>query len=182
MQITATDIIDFWYSERIKKHWFDSTPQLDKEILDTYQGVWLQAVAGELYDWRKDANGCLALVIILDQFPLNMFRGKAKSFASERQAVEVAWHAVKYNLDRNLDRDKLAFLYMPFMHSEHISEQDLAVKLYREARLDANLKFAEHHRNIIRKFGRFPHRNAILGRESTEEELQYLASEGAFKG
>ncbi|HEX5637283.1 MAG TPA: DUF924 family protein, partial [Gammaproteobacteria bacterium] len=72
--------------------------------------------------------------------------------------------------------------YMPFMHSEHISEQDLSVKLYREAHLDANLKFAEHHRNIIRKFGRFPHRNKILGRESTEAELQYLASEAAFKG
>lgn len=182
MNITAKEIIDFWYSERIKNRWFDSTPELDKEILDKYQSVWEQAVAGEFYDWHKDAYGCLALVIILDQFPLNMFRGQAKSFASERQAVEVAWHAVKYNFDSHIDRDKLAFLYMPFMHSEHLSEQDLAVKLYREANLDANLKFAEHHRNIIRKFGRFPHRNIILGRESTEAELQYLASDGAFKG
>lgn len=182
MNITPKDILDFWYSARVSPQWFASTPELDREIREKYATVWEQALAGELDDWRADPPGCLALVIVLDQFPLNMFRGEAKSFQSERKAVEVAWHAVKNHFDQHIDKTRLAFLYMPFMHSEYLAEQELSVSLYREARLDANISFAEHHRDIIRRFGRFPHRNAILGRISTDEELKYLATEGAFKG
>jgi uncharacterized protein (DUF924 family) len=182
MKITPKEILDFWYSSRISPQWFAATPELDREIQQKYETVWEQAMAGELNDWRTSPLGCLALVIVLDQFPLNMFRGQSKSFQSERQAVEVAWHAVKNNFDQSIEREKLAFLYMPFMHSEFMAEQDLSVKLYRDNGLEANAKFAEHHRNIVSRFGRFPHRNAILGRESTEEEIKYLASDQAFKG
>ena len=182
LPITAKNILDFWYSSRIKNHWFASTPELDQEILSTYESVWSAAAAGELDAWREEAKSCLALVIILDQFPLNMFRGTARSFSSERKAVECAWHAVKHNLDAVLEPQHKAFLYLPFMHSEFIAEQDLSVKLYRENQLLENLKFAEHHRNIVKQFGRFPHRNKILGRVSTEEEVKYLESTADYKG
>jgi len=182
MNVTPNEIIDFWFSERVKSQWFSSTPELDSEISEKYQALWERAASGALDDWNQDPYGCLALVIILDQFPLNMFRGEAKSFQSERKSVEIAWHAIKNDFDQRIDNDKLAFLLMPFMHSEDLTEQDMSVKLFRDNHLDANARFAEHHRDIIRQFGRFPHRNEILGRVSTKEELKYLASESAFKG
>ena len=139
-------------------------------------------MAGNLDSWRETGLGALALVLILDQFPLNMFRGTAKSFSSERKAVEIAWHAVKHNLDAVLEPQQKAFLYMPFMHSELMAEQDLSVKLYQENQFAENLKFARHHRDIVKRFGRFPHRNKILGRISTEEEKIYLQSPGGYHG
>lgn len=182
MIITPQEIIDFWFSDRVKSQWFASTPELDKEVMEKYEAIWEQAASGELDDWGDDPDGCLALVIILDQFPLNMFRGQAKSFKTEDKAVDVALTAVNEGLDQKIEKEKLAFLYMPFMHSEDLTNQDISVKLYKENNLDANIKFAEHHRDIIRKFGRFPHRNGILERESTAEEIVYLSSKNAFKG
>jgi uncharacterized protein (DUF924 family) len=182
MNITPQEIIDFWYSDRIKKQWFSSTPELDKEILDKYGALWEVASNGELDAWSDLPEGNLALVIVLDQFPLNMFRGQAKSFKSERKAVETALKAINKNFDERIARDKLAFLYMPLMHSEIVAEQDLSLKLFREKNLDANIRFAEHHSEIVRQFGRFPHRNEILGRKSTEEEIEYLASKNGYKG
>lgn len=182
MNITPQEIIDFWFSDRVKSQWFASTPELDKEVMEKYEAIWEQAASGELDDWGDDPDGCLALVIILDQFPLNMFRGQAKSFKTEDKAVDVARTAVNEGLDQKIEKEKLAFIYMPLMHSEDLTNQDISVKLYKENNLDANIKFAEHHRDIIRKFGRFPHRNGILGRESTAEEIVYLASENAFNG
>ena len=132
--------------------------------------------------WGESANGSLALVIILDQFPLNMYRGLARSFKTEQKAVNIALHALDNDFHRQLKKDKLVFLYMPLMHSEELAMQELSVKLFREANAAENLRFAEHHRDIIRRFGRFPHRNAILGRDSTVAELDYLASKNAFRG
>lgn len=182
MPVNSQAVIDFWYANRVRTQWFAATPDLDHEILTQYETLWLSAAAGELDAWREHGKGCLALAIILDQFPLNMFRNQAKSFSTERKAVEIAWHAVKHNLDQSLDKDQRIFLYMPFMHSEFMAEQDLSVKLYRENNLDDNIKFAEHHRDIVKRFGRFPHRNVMLGRSSTEEEIIYLSSAGAYKG
>jgi uncharacterized protein (DUF924 family) len=182
MAITPQDILDYWYSPRLSKHWFSSTPELDAEITDRYQSLWEQAAAGALDDWMDTPEGSLALAIILDQFPLNMFRGQAKSFSTEARAIAIAKHAIDSAFDRRLDKDRLAFLYMPLMHSENLADQDMSVKLFGEAGLIDNHRFAEHHRDIVRRFGRFPHRNGILGRASTAAELQYLASEGAFTG
>jgi len=182
MTITPQEIIAYWYSDRIKNQWFSSTPELDKEILDKYGALWEAASEGELDGWANDPETSLALVIVLDQFPLNMFRGQAKSFNSERKAVETALDAINKNFDKRIEKDKLAFLYLPLMHSENLAEQDLSVKLFKESNLDANIRFAEHHREIVRQFGRFPHRNKILGRQSTEAEIKYLASKSAFKG
>lgn len=180
--VSPESIIDFWYSDRVKLQWFNSTPELDDEIREHYELLWHNAAKGNYNDWCETAVGSLALVIILDQFPLNMFRGKPESFKTESQAVEFAKLAVEKEHDKSLPKDKLAFLYMPLMHSENLDDQDLSVRLFEQADLKEHARFANHHRDIVRRFGRFPHRNAILQRTSSQDELDYLNSKEAFKG
>lgn len=182
IKTTPEEIIEFWYSAEMQKRWFSSTPELDTEIRNKYESLWADAAKGELDEWKNSPEGCLALIIVLDQFPLNMFRGEARSFKTEHQAIETTKYALAKDYHQTLPAEKLAFLYMPLMHSENLEDQTLSVKLFGEARLESNLRFAEHHRELIRKFGRFPHRNAILGRESTAEEIAYLNSREAFLG
>ena len=172
--ISPGEILAYWYTEPMRSRWFSATPELDAEIRTRYERVWLQAAEGKLDDWKNEPQGCLALVIVLDQLPLNMFRGEVKSFATEQLAVEISKYAIANGFDKQIARDRLAFLYMPLMHSENLADQDLSVRLFEQAGLDANLRFARHHRELIRRFGRFPHRNAILGRESSRVELDYL--------
>lgn len=181
-QPSPQEILEFWYAAEMRPRWFASTPELDAAIRHKYETLWRSATAGELDDWKRTPEGCLALVIVLDQFPLNMFRGQALSFSSEQQAVEATRHALAQGYPQRLPADRLSFLYMPLMHSEDLADQDLSVELFEQAGLESNLRFARHHRELIRKFGRFPHRNAILGRESTSEETAYLASKEAFLG
>ena len=123
MALTPKSIIEYWYSERIKTQWFASTPELDSEIRAKYELLWQQAAEGALDVWLESSSGCLALIIVLDQFPLNMFRGQAKSFSTEQQSIEVAKTAIRQKLDLQLDKDKLSFLYMPLMHSEQLEDQ-----------------------------------------------------------
>lgn len=182
IDIKPTDILDYWYSGRMQKHWFASTPAIDQEIRDRYQALWVQAAAGELDHWQDSPEGALALTIVLDQFPLNMFRGEPESFRTEQKAVAVAKQAIAKGYDEQLPRERLAFLFMPLMHSEKLEDQDLSVQMFRKYDLTDNLRFAEHHRGLVRTYGRFPHRNAILGRVSTPEEQAYLASKEAFRG
>ena len=179
---TPTEIINYWYSDSIRKHWFSSTPELDKEIKQKYEQLWIEAAKGEHDDWAKSAEGSLALIIILDQFPLNMYRGEMRSFQTEAKAIEVALSAIDKAHDKELSKEHLSFLFMPLMHSENIKHQDLSVMLYRKYELKGSIEFAEHHREIVKKYGRFPHRNQILGRESTAMEIEYLNSPYAFKG
>jgi uncharacterized protein (DUF924 family) len=176
------DVLAYWYSPRIRQRWFASTPQLDDEIRARYGALWRRAAAGKLDGWAATPTGALALVIVLDQLPLNMFRGQTTAFATEQKAVEVARSAIARGDDQRLPRDRLMFLYMPLMHSENLADQDQSVASFKDADLAENLRFAEHHRGLIRRFGRFPHRNEILGRASTPEEITYLASPDAFKG
>ncbi len=182
MATTPADILDFWFSDRMQKHWFSSTAEIDQEILDKYEHLWQQAASGDLDSWCETASGSLALVIVLDQFPLNMFRNQAKTFSTGDQAVKIARQAIDNKQDREIAKDRVAFLFMPLMHSEDMNDQDLSVKMFTESGLDGFLKYAIQHRDIVSRFGRFPHRNAILSRESTAEELAYLASDEAFKG
>lgn len=179
---TPRAILDYWYSEAVRSHWFNATPELDGEIRMRFEAVWEQAVAGALAHWRDTAEGALALAIVLDQFPLNMFRGTARSFSSEQAAVALAHEAVARGLDGKLPPQMRVFLYMPLMHSESLTDQDASVRLFEAAGLTENLAFARHHREIIRRFGRFPHRNAPLRRVSTADESDYLASDEAFRG
>ncbi|MDT8383635.1 MAG: DUF924 family protein [Gammaproteobacteria bacterium] len=176
------EIIDFWYADPMRKHWFSSTPELDNQIRDRYEKVWIESSRGEYDEWQNTPEGSLALVIVLDQFPLNMFRGEAKSFQTEKKAIEVALSAINRGFDKKLEKNHLSFLFMPLMHSENIDHQELSVELFKKYELKDNITFAEHHRDIVKKYGRFPHRNQILGRESSEAEIEYLSSENAFKG
>ena len=121
-------------------------------------------------------------MIVLDQFPLNMYREQGLSFSTEAAAREVAQRAIERDFDQALDETGKSFLYLPFMHSESLADQDRAVTLYEQAGMSNNVHFANHHRDIVRRFGRFPHRNAALGRECTEEEREWLQSEEAFHG
>lgn len=180
--VSSDEIIEFWFSEPVSKLWFRSTPAFDNELRERFGEVYEQAAQGELADWQASAHGALALVILLDQIPLNIFRGQAQSFATEHQAREVAGSAIAHGFDQQLTDAQKAFMYMPYMHSEDLRDQDRSVELYSKAGLDSNLRFARHHRELIRRFGRFPHRNAILGRASTSEEIEYLNSSDAFQG
>ena len=175
-------IIDFWFSDETRKLWFKSTPEFDREMTARYQDTWERACRGELDHWMQTAQGCLALVIVLDQFPLNMFRGTAQSYASEARSREVAATAIERGFDSTLPAEQRAFLYMPYMHSEALEDQVLALQLFDQPGFESNFRFARHHHAIIEKYGRFPHRNAVLGRDSTEAEIEYLNSKEAFTG
>lgn len=182
MTTSPDNVLDFWYSERMQKHWFFSTPEIDQEILDKYESLWQQAASGEIDSWCETSAGSLALVIVLDQFPLNMFRNQTKTFSTGDQAISVSRNAIDNKQNEQIAKDRVAFLYMPLMHSEDMDDQDLSVKMFTKAGLNGFIKFAKQHRDIVKRFGRFPHRNAILSRDSTAEELAYLASDEGFKG
>ncbi|MCU7931699.1 MAG: DUF924 domain-containing protein [Candidatus Thiodiazotropha sp. (ex Codakia rugifera)] len=175
-------IIEFWFSKRVAPLRFNSTPAFDQEVSDNYLPLWQNAENGQLDHWLETKEGCLALVIVLDQFPLHMFRNQAESFSTEQQSRDVAEHAIACGFDAQLPLDQKAFLYLPFMHSESLSDQERSVSLFESAGLNDNLKWAKHHRDLIQRFGRFPHRNTLLGRESSTEELTYLSSKEAFIG
>ena len=178
--ITPSDVLDYWFSEKSKQFWFASTPQVDNEIKVRFESVWEKAAEGEYSQWRETADGSVALIVILDQLPLNMFRSDPKGFQTENMAVEIALNAINNGFDEELNDEKLLFLFMPLMHSENIDHQNLQVYLF--DKYNFNLEFSKHHRDLVKKFGRFPHRNEILGRMSTMEELDYLLSDNAFKG
>lgn len=176
------EIIDFWFADATSKHWFDSTPEFDRLLGERFRDTWERARRGELDHWMESAEGCLALTIVLDQFPLNMFRGEADGYSTEARSREVARAAIEQGFDSDLEASQKAFLYMPFMHSERLADQDFAIRLFDQPGLESNLRFARHHRDIVARFGRFPHRNAALGRDSTEAEIEYLNSKQAFTG
>jgi uncharacterized protein (DUF924 family) len=176
------DLLDFWFSDQSKKLWFNSTQKFDNEIHQKYGELWQQGRDGQLDHWQASAEGCLALIILIDQLPLNMFRGKAESFATEALSRDVARIAIQQGFDKKLSPEQQSFVYMPFMHSENLEDQDLSVQYFSESGLEGNLRFAKHHREIVQKFGRFPHRNEILSRVSSEDELDYLNSKEGFRG
>jgi uncharacterized protein (DUF924 family) len=175
-------VLNFWYSEAMNRHWFKSTPDIDENIRSQFELLWQKAAQGELNSWMQTAEGCLALIILLDQLPLNMFRGKAKSFSTEAQSIECTLYGIERGFDKQIPQVQLSFFYMPLMHSELLEHQDLSVQMFERAGLGDNARFARHHRGIIHQFGRFPHRNKLLARESTEAERDYLQSDQAFKG
>ena len=180
--VEAEKLLQFWFSETSAKRWFRSTNAFDDELRQRFGADVQAGMRGELDHWLESPHGVLALVILLDQLPLNIYRGKAESFAGEADARRAATVAIEQDWDQQLSLQERAFLYLPFMHSESLADQDRALELFEVAGLDGNLHWARHHREIVRRFGRFPHRNEILGRESTAEELAWLASDEAFHG
>jgi len=168
------EIIDFWFSDRVTALWFKSTDEFDAELKLKYETVWQQAADGLLDYWKKNPQGAVTLVIILDQFPLNMFRGQGKRYSSEAKSRDIAIYAIENDLDKVLTPKQKAFLYLPFMHSENLSDQQKGIDLFKSAGLEDNARYAQHHYGVIERFGRFPHRNEELGRGSSEEEIAYL--------
>lgn len=175
-------ILSFWFAEENKSAWFNSTEETDQAIRTAFEATYISARDGKLQHWLETAQGCLALVILFDQFPLNMYRGKTESFATEQKARDVAEHAIGKGFDQTLSAEEKSFLYMPYMHSESLADQDKSIELFTAADLSNNIRFAHHHRDIVARYGRFPHRNEILGRINTPEEEEYLASPEAFQG
>ncbi|MBR0840538.1 DUF924 domain-containing protein [Bradyrhizobium liaoningense] len=178
--ISPAGILVFW-REAGRERWYEPSDAFDAEVRRRFLALWQKAVADELASWEASDDGALALVIVLDQFPRNMFRGTSQAFASDALARDVARRAIDRGTDRRIDPVLLEFLYLPFMHSEHLADQLDCVALFQNTDNAENLKYAHVHADIIRRFGRFPHRNRLLGRDTTEEEQAFLDG-GGFSG
>lgn len=172
-------IINFWFKEIDQKKWWVKDLPFDQEIQTRFGSIHKAALNNELSSWRVSPLGRLAEVIVLDQFSRNIYRGLPESFASDPLALKLAQEAVAKGADKELEQIQRLFLYMPYMHSESIEVHDQAIKLFEGLGLESNLKFEHAHRNIILKYGRYPHRNEILGRESTPEEIEFLSKPGS---
>ncbi|WP_262695348.1 DUF924 family protein [Kordiimonas aquimaris] len=177
--MTPEDILHFWFEEAGPKAWWQKSDTFDALVKQRFLGIYEAARVGELASWRTRANGRLAEIIILDQFPRNMFRGSGRSFESDAIALVLAQEAVSLGIGESWNADKLQFLYMPYMHSESARVHDDAVKVFSRAGLESNLDFEFKHKRIIDRFGRYPHRNALLGRKSTADELAFLQEPGS---
>jgi uncharacterized protein (DUF924 family) len=170
------DILDFWFKEIPSERWFDSDSAFDAALRERFLDIWQAARAGALRDWADSKEGALALVILLDQFPRNMFRGKADAFATDALAREAAHHAIAKGFDVEVPAGARSFFYLPLTHSESLSDQEDCVRFTRErlGETDSTYPYALRHRAAIARFGRFPARNAALGRPSTSEEIEFL--------
>ena len=168
------DIIAFWFEEIDSSLWWKKDAEFDALIEQRFLGVHEQAIQSEYFTWRESAIGALAEVIILDQFSRNIYRDQAKAFAYDALALALAQSAVAKGLDQQLEPMQRSFLYMPYMHSESALIHEQAEMLFIDLGIESTLEFERKHKVIIDRFGRYPHRNQLLGRQSTEEEKQFL--------
>ncbi len=186
----ATALIDFWFGPprsptRFQQRdvWFKVDPAFDRQCRDGFESLRQRAAAGGCADWVREAEPCLALILLFDQLPRNLFRGRAEAFATDKQAREAARGALSRGFDRSLPATWRQFIYLPFEHSEDLADQELSVKLAtglaRDPAFAGALDYAQRHHAIIARFGRFPHRNAALGRASTPEEEAFLKEPGS---
>jgi uncharacterized protein (DUF924 family) len=182
---TPQEILDFWFGREgeegygeFREVWFTKDPEFDREIRDRFEPLYEEAAAGGLAPWKSEARSCLALILVLDQFPRNMYRGDTRMYAADPLARETARHAVENAYDRELSPCERLFMYLPFEHSEELDDQRLSVELFRglatEMGSEDLLGYAVRHLEIVEQFGRFPHRNEILGRRTTPEEAEFL--------
>lgn len=168
-------VIEFWFSDRVKEKWWDKDTEFDQEIKEKFLSLHRELANQDLDEYLNSAENTLAVVIVLDQFSRNMFRDNSKSFAYDEKALSFVKKALDLGLDQKLSDEKVAFLYMPFMHSEKPQDHEKAVQLFSSRKsLENNLEFEYAHKKIIDRFGRYPHRNEILGRKSTPEEIEFL--------
>ena len=175
--VSADAVLEFWFDEHARD-WFVKNPAFDEQIRARFLALHEAAAAGNLAHWADDPRSCLALVIVLDQFPRNMFRGEARAFATDAPARAAARVILERGWDMAMTRAERLFAYLPFEHSESLEDQILSCELMKE--FDAQQReYAERHREIIERFGRFPHRNAVLGRENTAAETEFLKLPGS---
>jgi uncharacterized protein (DUF924 family) len=190
VKATPEEVLAFWFGREseegygeLREAWFSRDPDFDREIRDRFEEVYEEAVAGELETWKEEAQSCLALIVVLDQFPRNMFRGDARMYAADGLALAAARHAVERAYDRELPPFQRMFVYLPFEHSENLENQRFSVELFRrlseEMGSEDLMVYAVQHLRIVERFGRFPHRNEILGRRTTPEEAEFLKEPGS---
>jgi uncharacterized protein (DUF924 family) len=177
---TAADVVSFW-RQAGPKRWFEADDAFDRTVRAKFLAVHEAAARGEFAVWEDTAAGALALVILFDQFPRNLFRGSARAFATDPLARAVASRAIARGFDRATDDSMRPFFYLPFMHSEALADQHRCVQLYETLGDTEGAKYAIIHRDVIARFGRFPHRNRVLGRDTTRAEQEFLDS-GGFAG
>ncbi|BAY93903.1 MULTISPECIES: DUF924 family protein [unclassified Tolypothrix] len=186
----AKAILEFWFGHpdepgygKPQTFWFSKTPDFDREMTNRFLKDYQKAAAGYLDDWVDLPETCLALILLLDQFPRNMFRGTPEAFATDWEALSAAQQAVARQYDREFLPVQRWFIYLPFEHSENLEDQRRCVKLFQQISHDPEsagaIKYAFRHMEIIERFGRFPHRNSILGRPSTPEEIEFLKQAGS---
>ena len=175
----AHTVLDFWFKEIDAKQWWTKSAEFDQLIVSRFGSLHTAAAHCELYAWRETPPGRLAEIIVLDQFSRNMFRDQPQAFACDALALALAQTAVATQADAVLEIQQRAFVYMPYMHSESPLIHGTAQALFSQAGLESSLASEHHHKAIIERFGRYPHRNAILGRPSTTEELEFLATPGS---
>jgi len=181
---TPSDVLDFWFSEQSRAQWFEKSAAFDEAIRARFEDTVRAAAAGELDRWAQTAPGALPLVIVLDQFPRNLYRGSARAFAADARARAVANQAIIRGFDQETALDRRGFFYIPFEHSESLPDQQRSIALFQAwaeahdgAARDRALEmmpYIHRHAEIVQRFGRFPHRNEALGRESTEAEIAFL--------
>lgn len=189
---TAQDVVAFWFEETEPKQHFVKDPEFDQLVRDKLAGLHQRAMSGELESWKNSAEGCLALCVILDQAPRNMFRDDPRAFASDPLALAVAQHAVAQGLDKQLTPRQRTFIYLPYEHAEDRDLQAQSVALFKDLHAEVAAQnpdaaeglaiaydYALRHQVIVDRFGRFPHRNAILGRQSSQEERDFLSQPGS---
>ncbi len=185
MNKIAQDVLTFWFddTQAPRKVWFVKNEAFDAEVRSRFLTVHAQALSGQFDAWIEFPESCLALVIVLDQFPRNMFRRQPESFASDAKALSVAQIAVAQKFDQQLPPVQRFFFYLPFEHSENLEHQNQSVRLFEQFKADSQLSdtydYALRHRSVIDRFGRFPHRNQILNRPSTPEEVEFLKQPGS---
>lgn len=180
MSTTPDDILAFWFSEHARPHWFARSEAFDAEIRRRFAPLYEHARHGGLTDWVHAPRSLLALVIVLDQFSRNMFRDSPLAFGSDALALELAELGIAKGFDVLLSPEERHFLYLPLMHAESLPTQEQSVTLYEQLGRDEALDYARQHRDIIARFGRFPHRNAVLERETTPEEAEFLKTHAGF--
>jgi uncharacterized protein (DUF924 family) len=190
MHVEWPEIIEFWFGPpghpgyaEPRDEWFEKSTDFDAEVRERFLGTWVAAGKHQLDHWLAVPDGALALVVVLDQFPRNMFRSSAKAYITDRQALAVAERIVDRGWDQEMKPGQRWFVYLPFEHSESMAVQERSIALFRGLAGDkgsrAAIEFARRHYDIIARFGRFPHRNGVLGRDSTPEELEFLRQPGS---
>ncbi|MBX2835018.1 MAG: DUF924 domain-containing protein [Micavibrio sp.] len=182
MRNSQNEILHFWFEELEAQQWFQQSAAVDEMVRDRFSLTHEMASEGLSNHWADDADGALALIIVLDQFPRHMYRGTAKAFATDDKALLIAKSSVAKGFDQILEPVKRGFLYLPFQHSEELDDQKKSVQLFgaMAEQNPAGDMYAKRHLVPIEKFGRFPHRNAILGRQSSSEEVEFLKSHSGF--
>ncbi len=172
-------VIEFWFEELDQSFWWKKDTVFDALLIERFSDIHGRAINCELFGWRESAAGRLAEIIVLDQFSRNMFRDSPRAFAYDSMSLALAQESISHGVDQQLNAVQRSFLYMPFMHSESLAIHELAVELFRKNEIQGNLEFELKHKDVITRFGRYPHRNSVLGRESTAEETAYLSQPGS---